>query len=536
MGRVRVWPALVIVGLGLLWLGRVWFLSDVIRQEKVIRTIATTGGVLILLLLWLLLLSRLPGRVRLGGLMGFLLLAGGSAALFRVRGVTGDLVPILESRLERPAQPLAVSRPRAREGEGNPAVEASPSIVSSASESASASAAPAARPATRRADYPQFLGPDRNGTIRGLRLGRDWNARPPRRLWRHAISPGWSGFAVSGDWAVTQEQQGEEELVTAYELRTGALVWRHSDPARYDTTIAGEGPRATPTLQDGRVYTLGATGMLNALELRTGGRRWARHVVRENGAEVPAWGKSCSPLLLDGLVIVSAGGAAGKSLVAYHAETGQPAWSGGSDASGYSSPALAELAGRRQVLIFNRASVAAHDPANGLVLWEHPWPAEQANVSQPVPLPGDRVLFSSGYGIGSKVFQVARDADGALKASLVWESPRMKAKFANLVFHDGFVYGLDDGVLSCLDPADGQRRWREGRYGHGQVILVDDLLLVQSEEGEIVLVEPNPSSLKELTRFAALDGKTWNPPALAGPILVMRNDREAAAYELPVER
>jgi outer membrane protein assembly factor BamB len=530
VSRLRLRPAALILGLLLLWLGRVWLLGDLIRQERVIRTLGGAGLALILLSLWWLLGSRAPARARVGGFLAFLCVGGLGAGLFRIRGVTGDLVPILESRLERPSVPLATPPPRPAQAprpapETKAAFEPVPETV--------ASGPPAPRPHARVFDYPQFLGPSRDATIRGLRLARDWAARPPRPLWRHSISPAWSGFAVSGNWAVTQEQQGEDEVVTAYALGTGALVWRHSDRARYATTIAGEGPRATPTVQGDRVYTLGATGILNALELHTGRRVWSRDVVGENGGQVPDWGKSCSPLLLDGLVIVSAGGHEGRSLVAYHAETGELAWSGGSDGSSYSSPVAAEILGRRQVLIFNRASVASHDPATGAVLWEHPWPAEQPNVSQPLPLPGDRVLFSSGYGIGSKAFQVSIGDDGALAASLAWETPRLKAKFANLVLHRGFVYGLDDGVLACLDAADGQRRWREGRYGHGQVLLVDDLLLVQTEEGELVLVEPKASALTELTRFSALDGKTWNPPALAGPILLVRNDREAAAYELP---
>jgi outer membrane protein assembly factor BamB len=233
---------------------------------------------------------------------------------------------------------------------------------------------------------------------------------------------------------------------------------------------------------------------------------------------------------------VSAGGPDGRSLVAYDAASGTTVWSGGSDRSSYSSPRLALLAGRPQLLVLNRAGVVAHDPASGAVLWEQPFPSEQPNVTTPAPLPGDRVLVSAGYGIGSKLYQVAAAEGGALEASLLWESPRLKSKFANLVVHDGSVYGLDDGVLTCLDPATGERRWKAGRYGHGQVILVGTLLLVQTEEGELVLIEPSPDGLRELTRYQALDGKTWNPPALAGNLLVVRNDLEAAAYELPVAK
>ena len=185
-------------------------------------------------------------------------------------------------------------------------------------------------------------------------------------------------------------------------------------------------------------------------------------------------------------------------------------------------------------MVLGGASVAGHDPSTGALLWEHPWPAEQPNVAQPLPLPGDRLLLSAGYGVGSKVIAIAADGASALVPTLVWETPRLKSKFANMVLHEGFVYGLDDGVLTCLDPATGERRWKAGRYGHGQLLLLGGLLFVQTEDGEAVLVEPTPEALRELTRFDLLDGKTWNPPALAGARLLVRNDREAALYELPL--
>jgi outer membrane protein assembly factor BamB len=168
------------------------------------------------------------------------------------------------------------------------------------------------------------------------------------------------------------------------------------------------------------------------------------------------------------------------------------------------------------------------------MLWEQPFPSGQPNVSMPVQIGPDRLLASVGYGVGSKAYRVA-ESDGTPRATLEWESPRLKSKFANLIVREGSVYGLDDGVLTCLDPATGERRWKSGRLGHGQLLLVAGLLLVQTEDGELVLVDPAPEAYRELARFAALDGKTWNPPALAGALLVVRNDREAAAYELPVE-
>jgi outer membrane protein assembly factor BamB len=298
--------------------------------------------------------------------------------------------------------------------------------------------------------------------------------------------------------------------------------------------IAGVGPRSTPTIVNGRVYAMGGTGILAALHLATGRRLWSHQVVEEAQAKVPDWGKSCSPLVVGRRVIVSAGGATGRSLVAYDTETGQKAWSAGSDLSSYSSPVLATIAGQAQVLMLNQGSIAAHDPETGEILWEQPWPAGQPTVSTPMPMAGDRLLLSAGYGVGAKLYAVTRREDRSFVPKLLWESPRLKSKFANLVVEGGFVFGLDDGVLTCLDPATGERLWKKGNYGHGQIILAGGLLLVQTEDGEIVLAEVSPEGPRELTRFRVLDGKTWNPPALAGSVLLVRNDQEAAAYVLPL--
>ena len=381
--------------------------------------------------------------------------------------------------------------------------------------------------------YPQFLGPNRDGVVTGTSLETDWETQPPQLIWRRPVGAGWSGFAVRDRLAVTQEQDGDNETVVAYEFLTGREVWRYSYAARYDSGLAGLGPRATPTLDAGRVFTTGATGILNCLDLEDGTLTWTRDVIREHQGSNPPWGNSCSPFVLGDLVIVSAGGAGGSSLVAYHKETGEPAWSGGSDGLAYSSPQLRRIAGIEQILIFNNGSVAGHHIADGSVLWEYPWSSSQPNVTQPLLLPGDRVLVSSGYGIGSKLLQIQQTPGGAFQVELLWETPRMKAKFTNLVYHEGFVYGLDDGILMCLDPSDGRARWKRGRYGHGQVILAEGLLLLQSEHGEILLLDPNPDQLTELARFEVFQHKSWNPPALVGQYLLVRTDQEAACYRLP---
>ena len=519
--RIRWLPAAIILALTVLVLILIWSLEAAHRQSQVFYTVLVLMLSFLLMLLWLLFLSRLRWKVRLLAFGAVVLILSLSVALFRVKGFSGDLVPLLEWRwTEKAAESLTEE-----------AVTVPPFP-------------PAGGGIKGGKDYPQFLGPHRNGTVQGIKLARDWSERPPQLLWRQPIGAGWSAFAVVGSSAITQEQRGEYEMVVCYDLKSGQERWSHSDRDRYEVIPAGVGPRATPTIVGDRVYTLGATGILNCLDLGTGERIWSEDILYDNDAKLASWGMSGSPLVLDDLVVVSAGGKDGKSLVAYHKDTGERVWRGGSSPAEYSSPLITTLAGVPQILIFNYGSVAAHDPNSGEVLWQHPWPSGTQCVSQPVPLPDDHLFVSSAYGIGCKLFQIAHDADNQLKATLVWETPRLKAKFTNVVHRDGYIYGLDDGVLVCLDLADGQRKWKRGRYGHGQIILVDDpdeirnqndLLLVSAESGDILLVEVNPNESKELARFPALASKTWNNPALAGQYLLVRNDREAACYKLPLD-
>jgi outer membrane protein assembly factor BamB len=241
---------------------------------------------------------------------------------------------------------------------------------------------------------------------------------------------------------------------------------------------------------------------------------------------------AASPLVLGDRVIVPAGGPDGRSLVAYEIERGRRVWSGGSHQAAYSSPIATTLAGTDQIVLLNGSHLVGHSAEDGTLLWQFAWPGGTENVSQPVVLPGDRLFVSTGYGVGGKAFRVVGHGD-SIDVELEWESLALKAKFTNVVYRDGYLYGLDDGILACVDAATGERVWKGGRYGHGQILLVDDVLLVQAESGDVVLVRASPDGHDELARLDALDGKTWNPPAIAGHHLLVRNDREAACYELP---
>ena len=540
--RTRWWPAIVTLAAGAAALAWVWtFNADRTGQERVYMTMSIVLGILILLGVWLTLFSALSRRTRVRALVIILAVFALAAGTVRVRGVTGDLVPIFEWRwaarssagLEALPSLPSEAAPPSEPASATPSISVSPAVPAPSTPAAASAGPVDAKPAiVPEHDYPQFLGPNRNGIVPAVNIATDWTRTPPKIVWRRRVGAGWSGFAVAGSIAVTQEQRGNREMVVAYNVADGTPRWAHGDEAHYESTVAGEGPRATPTIDRGRVFSLGSTGVLNALDLATGKRLWHRDVNTDQSSSTPVWGRASSPLIVDDLVIVSAGGT-GHALVAYNRVNGTPVWNAGTDDASYSSPLFATLAGVPQILMLNHTTVIAHDPKSGRVLWEHSWPRQQPSVAMPLVLPGDRALFSAGYGIGSRLLQITGGGDD-LQATLVWESPRLKAKFTNLVYYQGFVFGLDDGVLVCLDPANGERKWKSGRYGHGQVILSGGMLLVQTEEGEIVLVEATPDAHREIARFAVFDRKTWNPPALAGRFLIVRNDLEAACIELPV--
>ncbi len=385
-------------------------------------------------------------------------------------------------------------------------------------------------------DVPQFFGPHRDGIIHGAKLSQDWQKSPPKQLWRQPIGQGWSAFAVVSGRAYTQEQRGEEELVTCYDLFTGELIWAHADKAHFTQWQGGDGPRATPTIKDGYLYTYGATGLLNCLEATTGKLIWQRSVLTENQLPNLEWGMSASPLIADNQVIVTGGNSKGAVVFAFQRDSGLPTWKAGNDVANYSSPMLITLAGKRLILGNHAARLTGYDPNTGEVLLDFAWGIDKwPKASQPVQVTPDQLFVSAGYGMGCQLLQIRADPTGKLQATQLWSSMKMKTQFNSPAIHGNHLYGLDDGRLACLNLATGERCWKEGRFGSGQSIIVDDLILVQNENGTVHLAAANPETFQELGQVAALSSKTWNHPVLAGRFLLVRNDREAVCYELPIE-
>lgn len=487
------------------------FVSALISDWSLLAFGAATS--LWLFWLWLAFLVPMNNRVRTGAFILLMALVPLNLWLIRADGRDGDVRLMVSWRYARDMR--------------------ASTTLASPSSAPDDSAAP---PDTSA--FTQYRGSSsRNGVIEGVQLETDWAAHPPRERWRIPVGLGWSGFAVTAGKAITHEQRGEQETVVCYELATGRELWTRANAAAFRSTIAGDGPRATPTVAGDRVFTLGATGILNCLDLATGQLHWTANTLEDNGAENLVHGACGSPLIVGEVVIVSPGGPNEHSLAAYNIADGSRAWHAGNDAGGYASPQLSTIAGTEQILILNAPGVSAHEPATGRVLWTHPWQNDQlVSVSQPLVVPHDptRLLITSGYGKGCTLIELTPNDDGNLQPRELWKSREMKTKFTSAALHDGFAYGLDDGILACVDLADGSKRWKSGRYGHGQLLLAGDVLLVQAESGEVALVAVDSAEHRELASLPALAGRTWNHPTLAGRLLLLRNDREAVCYELPL--
>jgi outer membrane protein assembly factor BamB len=388
------------------------------------------------------------------------------------------------------------------------------------------------------AEWPGFRGPQRDGVVRGVQISTDWLAFPPVPMWRRPIGPGWSSFAVRGDRLYTQEQRGDDEIVASYRVSTGDPVWRHRDAVRFWESNGGAGPRATPTLSGDRVYAFGATGILNALDGATGRVVWSRNAATDTGRQVPDWGFASSPLVVDDAVIVAVSG----TLAAYDLATGKPRWVGPQHGGSYSSPQRATLGGVSQVVLLTGAGATSVLPKTGELLWEHDW-SGNAIVQPALTADGEIVIneVSGTGGLGTRRLAVTRTAGpGAAirdgwNVQERWTSTGLKPYFNDFIIHNGYAFGFDGSILACIDLKDGARKWKGGRFGNGQLLLLaeQDLLLVLSEEGELALVRAAPDQFTQVARFGALNAKTWNHPVLVGNILLVRNGEEMAAFRLP---
>lgn len=454
---------------------------------------------------------RMPWNKRRWVVVTMMILCAGVFTALRADGVYGNLAPVLAWRWD----PVSGELPAELiETPGRPAEEAIlPTEVGPL-------------------DWPGFRGPARDNRVAGVTFATDWTENPPREVWRRRVGAAWSSFAVVGDYIFTQEQRGDDECVVCYKAATGDEVWTNRVAARFDNM--GAGPRATPTFDQGNLYTFGATGILQCVDASTGLTVWKRDVPADTNAKSPQWGFAGSPLVVGNVVIVFAGGKDGKGVAAYDCESGEPTWFAGDGSHGYCSGHLAHIAGTPQVLMSSDFGVQAFVPETGDVLWEHRWKTKSnPRCIQPLLPDANSVLIGTAGGQGTRLITITKQ-EASWSVEEQWTSKRLRPYFNDFVYHEGYCYGFDGNRFICMDAATGDRRWRGANYG-GQVLLISDMamLLVLTEKGDVVLVEAAPDAANEIAKIRALDSKTWNHPVIANGKLFVRNDREAVCYELP---
>ena len=460
-------------------------------------------------------------NVIIGVLVAVILAVGAYVFYYRRYGVNEEHYTELEQHRQQQAAQAPAAAPAATVA---PVVEASPG----------ASPSPGAATPTVAAGrnyWTTLRGPKRDGNYEAAPVLTSWPSGGLSPIWKQPVGLGFASFAIADGRAYTIEQRRREEVVAAYDVGTGRELWKQAWTAEYNDST-GDGPRSTPTWDQGRVYALGATGELRCIDANNGSVIWGKNILTDNGAENLQWAMAASPLIVDDKVIVLPGGTSGKSVVAYNKMTGAPVWRVLNDRQAYVSPMLVELAGRRQIVVVSSSRVVGLAPENGALLWSYPWDTDMGiNVSQPVMVDKNRFFISSGYGKGAALVEV-KGSGNSFTATTIWENINMKNKFNSSVLHNGYVYGLDEGILTCLDVNTGERKWKGGRYGYGQVILASGHLIVTSDSGELALVKATPDQYTEVARFSALQGKTWNYPAIADGRLLVRNGNEMAAYDI----
>jgi len=427
-----------------------------------------------------------------------------------------------EHRREPPAPPAeAPENPPLPPPDNRAAKKTAPSVLP-----------PKASLRPRSAYWTGFRGPRRDGIYDETEILTNWPPEGLPLLWKQPIGGGYASFSIAGGMAFTIEQRRDREVAAAYHLDTGREAWTDSWEAHFDESMGGEGPRATPTWGEGRLYALGGAGEFRCLDAKTGKRIWSRNILADNGASNLYWGMAASPLIIEEKVIVLPGGAPNKSVVAYNKRTGEQIWKALDDQQAYSSPMLVTLAGQRQILLVSARRAMGLAVEDGSLLWDYPWVTEHdINVAQPIVIGDNSVFFSSGYGHGAALVAVTK-TDSGFVARTVWANTRMKNKFTSSVLYQGHIYGLDEAILACIDAETGDLKWKGGRYGYGQLILASGHLIVLTESGDLVLVKATPEHHEELARFPAIQGKTWNHPAIAGGKLLVRNATEMACFRI----
>lgn len=404
-------------------------------------------------------------------------------------------------------------------------------------------------------DWPRWRGPRGDGTWQAPPLPEKWPDGGPKQLWKQPIGGGYSGISVVGNRVVTMDRQkepAEVERIVCFGADTGRELWRHIYPVVYGKLDYGNGPRAAPTIADGRVYTLGALGHVCCVELDTGRLVWSVDTVKEHGAAIPEWGLAASPIIDGDRAIVHVGAKPGGCLLALDGRDGRVVWRAGDDPAGYCTPILIEHAGRRQLIAWTPEHIVGHDPGDGTVLWKVPYKVTYG-VSIATPIFQEGLVFVAGYWEGAKAIRLG---DDPRDAELAWEDSRnLRGLMSQPLYDRGHAYLLDKGLgLTCFEFKTGKKLWDDkhqmtprGRNPHASLVWLGDAdrkngadnergrrAIILNAEGELILARLGPRGYDESSRSKII-GFTWAHPAYAGNRCYARSDTEIVAVQLTAD-
>lgn len=389
------------------------------------------------------------------------------------------------------------------------------------------------------ADWPQFLGPHRNGMSDETGLLDAWPDQGLKLVFRVPGGVGMSGLSIQGGRVLTLAQNATHQQLICLDAKTGKQNWA-TDVAPAYTNPMGNGPRSAPALTESQAFVLTGEGVLAAADLASGAVQWKVDVVGELGGKAAEYGMACSPLIHEDRVIVTAG-CPDSTVVAYDSKTGELVWSAGQDRTGYSSPALLEVAGETQLLVFSGTALLGIDPGAGKVLWRFPYETDyDCNIATPIQV-GSDVFISSGENHGSVLLSITKQGDGYQVAER-WSSQGrqsvMRNEWQTSVLVNGRLYGFDNvgsagpiTHLTCIDAKSGERVWQELRFGKGNLIAADGKLLITTMDGEFVMVRATDDGFEEIGRQEVL-GMTRQAPALANGLVYLRDDRDIVCLDL----
>jgi hypothetical protein len=387
----------------------------------------------------------------------------------------------------------------------------------------------------RAGDWPQFLGPTRNGISTETGLASSWLKDGPRVVWQCEVGHGWSGPVVAGGRLILFHRKGDDEVVQCLDAANGKEQWTYDYPTAYvDDFSFDPGPRATPLVTGKHVYTLGAEGKMHCLELATGKKVWARALGDDYKAAKGFFGVATSPVLDGDLLLVNVGGK-DAGIVALNKETGKEVWRATEDAASYSSPVIATIHGERRALFLTRQGIVVLDPANGKVLFSKRWCSRNnasVNAATPVVV-GNEALFTASYETGAILLAARNQGYEEL-----WSNDTsLSSHYGTPIFKDGYLYGFHGrqerkASLRCIEWKTGKVQWTKERFGCGSMIMADGRLIILGEDGDLVLVEATPKGHEEQARARVLGTACRAQIALANGRLYARDTKKLVCLEL----